>query len=97
MRVSAATIALALLAVAFLVAGSLTWRMTAANCHRMVNGRGVVCSGVNMPGPGVFLVAVGRSPRHRAHPRRAELLWGAGGVAALAAVVVEIRRRRPTG
>jgi hypothetical protein len=29
--------------------------------------------------------------------RRAELLWAAGGVAALAAVVVEIRRRRPTG
>ena len=94
MRVSAATIALALLAVAFLVAGSLTWRMTAGNCHRTANGRGVVCPAANMHGIG--LIDAG-SLRHRTHRVWAELLWGAGGVAALAAVVVEIRRRRPTG
>jgi hypothetical protein len=94
-RSAAATIALALLAVVLLAAGTLTWRMTAANCHRMSNGRGIVCPHANEQGVGMILT--GPSFRHRTHPRGAEVLWAAGGAAALAALAVEIRRRRPPG
>ena len=95
-RQPAASIALGLIALALIVAGGLTWRMTAANCHRVHNGHGVeVCPGVNLNGMRFYPVNL--TLRHRAHPLRAELLWGAGGATALAAAVVETRRRRSRG
>lgn len=89
MRYRPSVIALGLTAVTLLVAGTLTWRMTVPSqtCPGVPNGAlGALCEQPIVSGP----------TRHRRiHPLRAELLWVAGAVTALAAVIIEVRRRRP--
>ena len=90
-RSRAASIVLVLIAASLLVAGTLTWRMTSPpTCPVPTGALGYICEDVHPSGTSRIFYAV----PHRTHPLRAELLWAAGGVAALGAVIVEVRRRK---
>jgi hypothetical protein len=71
----------AVAAVALFVAGVVVWRMTSTPARPVSRGIGVV----------------DLAPPHRRHPLRAELLWAASALFAVAAIGIWLRRRHRRG